>query len=177
MKHVALLRGINIGGRNKVAMPILKNLFERAGFLNVQTYINSGNVIFDLPENQNDEQWPEKIEKIIEQEFGFSVPVVVRSAKNLQNVLSACDAEWQNSPEEKTNIMFLWPEADDENILNQLESTDKDIVRYADGAVIWHTWQADFNKSGLAKLAKNPLYKKMTIRNINTLRKLAELTS
>ena len=45
-KYIALLRGINISGKNKVSMPLLKVAFEELGFLNVSTYINSGNVLF-----------------------------------------------------------------------------------------------------------------------------------
>ena len=47
MTYVALLRGINVGGNNKVEMARLKKVFESLGFINVRTYINSGNVIFD----------------------------------------------------------------------------------------------------------------------------------
>ncbi len=72
MKFIALLRGINVGGKNKVAMAELKKCFEEAGFNNVMTYINSGNVIFESA--QTDVSKLVRIcEATVEKRFGFHV--------------------------------------------------------------------------------------------------------
>ncbi|GGA69377.1 DUF1697 domain-containing protein [Ornithinibacillus halotolerans] len=76
MSYVALLRGINLGKRNKVDMKSLKSLFEEMGFQNVRTYIQTGNVLFD--ELICDE---EQIETQLKNTFGFDIPVTVRSIR------------------------------------------------------------------------------------------------
>lgn len=75
MKHVALLRGINVGGNRKIPMRELKATFERLGHSGVQTYIQSGNVIF-----QAEEVDVEAIQQAIRTDFGFDVPVILRRA-------------------------------------------------------------------------------------------------
>ncbi|QFP77931.1 DUF1697 domain-containing protein [Deinococcus sp. AJ005] len=75
MKHVALLRGINVGGHHKIRMSDLRVVFEGLGFTVVQTYIQSGNVVFEAGAPE-----VELIEAAIEKEFGFRVNVILRSA-------------------------------------------------------------------------------------------------
>lgn len=88
--HVALLRGINVGGRKKVSMPVLKALFESMGFGGVRTYINSGNVVFGAADSASSiESLTGGIEREIEKTFGFPVDVVVRSAADLERILAA----------------------------------------------------------------------------------------
>ncbi len=70
MKYVAFLRGINVGGKNKVKMETLREVCASIGFENVKTYINSGNVIFETRKT-DDLKLAEKIEKAIEKEFGL----------------------------------------------------------------------------------------------------------
>jgi uncharacterized protein (DUF1697 family) len=78
MRYISILRGINVGGNRKIPMADLKSLFGKIGFANVQTYIQSGNVIFDSEET--DIRILElKIQKIITETFGFDVPVIVRT--------------------------------------------------------------------------------------------------
>lgn len=69
MIYIALLRGINVGGNNKVAMLELRSVFEQAGMKNVTTYINSGNVIFESELSKN--KLASMLELAIEQKFGF----------------------------------------------------------------------------------------------------------
>jgi uncharacterized protein (DUF1697 family) len=83
--HVALLRGINVGGRNKLPMKQLVPLFEQAGCKNVQTYIQSGNVIFRASDAVA-RRIPTVVAKAIADQFGYSIPVVVRDAKSLDRI-------------------------------------------------------------------------------------------
>ena len=75
-RFVALLRGINVSGKNKIPMAELKKDFENLGFAEVKTYLNSGNVIFSSQEERT-EKLTEQIEIMIEEQFGFQVPVFV----------------------------------------------------------------------------------------------------
>ena len=78
MKMVALLRGINVGGNRKVPMLKLIALAEDSGFTEVKSYINSGNLVFEVGKMKPD-QVAAKLEKAIEKEFGFKVDVIVRT--------------------------------------------------------------------------------------------------
>ena len=82
MTYLALLRGINVGGKNKVEMARLKTLFESIGCSDVRTYINSGNVIFT--NGRVAARLRTSIEKAIAQEFGFDVRVVLRDLDSHQ---------------------------------------------------------------------------------------------
>lgn len=83
MNYIALLRGVNVGGNNKVPMPALKKCFADAGFQNVMTYINSGNVIFDSEERAISELTA-YCETILQNTFGFEIGLaVVRPAQDI----------------------------------------------------------------------------------------------
>mgnify|MGYP000944190069 CR=1 FL=1 len=97
MKYIALLRGVNVGGNNKVPMSELKRCFEKAGFRNVSTYINSGNVLFESEESD--------ILKLIsicreflEIEFGFPIGLSVISGGALKDALEHAPDWWGNDP-------------------------------------------------------------------------------
>lgn len=177
-KYVALLRGINIGGRNKVDMKKLKAMFETAGYTNVLTYINSGNVIFETSTQLGSAVTLEaaKIEKLIEHDFGFKVRVVLRSAKNIKMLCEKIPNDWQDNKQQRTYVIFLWEDYCNKDSLNLIEVTKGvDDVSYLDGAIVWHYDKKFTNKSGMRNFLKSPLYKHMTARNINTVRKLGEL--
>jgi len=82
--YVALMRGINIGGRNKISMTLLKKHTQDAGFTDVETYINSGNLIFTSSE-QDPLVVSEKIEKLIKRHFDLDVPVLIKSKEHIQS--------------------------------------------------------------------------------------------
>jgi len=81
-----MLRGINVSGYKKIKMEELRLLYESLGFQNVQTYIQSGNVVFQSP-NPNTSELSHKIESCIAGHFGYSVSVLVRSRSDLRRVL------------------------------------------------------------------------------------------
>jgi uncharacterized protein (DUF1697 family) len=84
--YISLLRGINVSGQKKIRMADLKSLYESLGFGNVQTYVQSGNVIFNSPE-QDIAKLRNSIEMQIETTFGFSVPVLIRTADDFQHII------------------------------------------------------------------------------------------
>ncbi len=89
MKQVSLLRGINVSGHKKIKMAALKALYEQLGFTQVVTYIQSGNVVFEtsLRSRRNLQA---KIAQGIAAEFGFSVPVVLRTGSELGRIVAEC---------------------------------------------------------------------------------------
>lgn len=174
MRYVALLRGINVGGNNRVEMARLRNSLESLGLTEVSTYINSGNIFFTS--NKSVAILTKLIEDAIESEFGFHVHVVLRDKPNITALVKAIPTKWINDSSAKADVLFLWEDVDKQSVLKELTIKEGiDDVRYVPGAVIWHVDRADAGKSGLMKIIGTPLYKKVTIRNVNTTRKLAEL--
>ncbi|MCP3981788.1 MAG: DUF1697 domain-containing protein [bacterium] len=84
--HVALMRGINVGGKNKLPMKDLVTLFVDAGCTDVQTYIQSGNVVFHAPRDTL-RHIPQRVSAAIADRFGYAVPVVLRSAAELRKTV------------------------------------------------------------------------------------------
>jgi uncharacterized protein (DUF1697 family) len=172
MKYVALIRGINVGGNNIVSMSKLKGTFELLGYTNVVTYINSGNVVFET--NTGDEgKIAKSVEKEIEKDFGFSVNVLVRDAQNIKDICNKIPKTWKNDADEKTDVMFLWQDLHNPKILTDL-GFNKAIENaiYVGGAVVWNIERKNYSKSKIPKLIGTKTYKLMTVRNVNTVRKL-----
>ncbi|MGH8953256.1 MAG: DUF1697 domain-containing protein [Acidimicrobiia bacterium] len=174
MTYLALLRGVNVGGKNKVEMARLKKVFESIGFGEVRTYINSGNVIF--VDDRAATKLRSLIEKAIAAEFGFSVRVVLRDLDSVELVTKAIPASWRDDSTMRCYVMFLWEEADEPTVLERLTiKEDLDDVKYVPGAVIWRVDRDKLTRSGMMRLTSDELYKAMTIRNVNTVRKLADM--
>jgi len=172
MKYIALLRGINVGGNRKVEMKKLKSLFESLGFENISTYINSGNVIFESSKKQNLIQ--KEIEAGIEKEFGFAVAILLKTEKEMQNIATAIPADWQNDKEYKADVAYLFPEIDSRKIMADLPFRREYLdVRYVKGALLWHLDRKNYNHSHLNKIIGHRLYQLVTVRNVNTARRLA----
>ena len=104
--YVALLRGINVGGKNKLPMPDLVALCTEAGGSAVQTYIQSGNVIFQA-DAEAAATLPAKLSTLITERFGCRVPIVLRSASQLDAVVRSNPYLTQGVPEEALHVMFL----------------------------------------------------------------------
>lgn len=170
--YVALLRGINVGGNKKVEMTKLKQVFEKLGFEGVSTYINSGNVIFSSKATPS----VANIEAVLKKSFGFAIAVVLRDAASIAKVAKAIPKGWENNPEVKTDVLFLWDEYNKKSSLSLLvPHLEADQLKYVDGAIIWSINRKLHTKSGVKKFIGTPLYKNMTARNVNTVRKLAEI--
>lgn len=173
MRYVALLRGINVGGKNKVDMKQLKAVFEQAGMTNVSTYINSGNVLFET-DVESRHEITAKLERAIEIAFGFFVKVLVKSQNDIAIIAAALPATWLNDLTMKCDVMFLWEVIDDVSIVEKVAiNPEVDRVKYVPGALLWSVDRKHATKSGVLKLVGTNTYAHITIRNCNTLRKLA----
>lgn len=172
LKYIALLRGINAGKLRRVDMKKLKLVFENLDYTNVSTYINSGNIIFESTKTKN--TVTAEIEKTLKKEFGFEIPALVKTKKEIQKIAEAVPAKWQNDKQQRTDIAYLFKEIDSEKIVRELPfNTEFVDLRYIKGAVFWNILRKDYGKSRLNKLIGSKFYKFMTLRNVNTARFLA----
>src|ERR1043165_2092697 len=106
MKYVAFLRGINVGGKNKVKMETLREACAALGFENVKTYINSGNMIFETSKS-NDTKLAEKIEKAIEKEFSLNIKTMVRSIAEIEDIVKNNPFDGQFENDKDLHVFFL----------------------------------------------------------------------
>ena len=96
-QHVALLRGINVGGKNLIKMAELKACFEKLGFTSVATYIQSGNVLFTSGESAST-KLNLRIEKVLATTFNYRASVVLRSRKQLKKIVKSAPKGFGSSP-------------------------------------------------------------------------------
>lgn len=175
MVYIALLRGINVGGKNKVDMKTLKQTFETAGMNDVNTYINTGNIIFSNHTLAKAEL-PHVLEEAIYKEFSIHINVIVRSIDEIRGVVEAIPDTWKNDKDMKSDVLFLWEEIDEASILEHLVIKPHiDTVHYIPGAVLWSVDKNNAAKSGLTRIVGTKWYKQITVRNVNTVRKIYEL--
>jgi uncharacterized protein (DUF1697 family) len=172
---VALLRGVNVGGNNMISMKSLKESFEAMGFTNVSTYINSGNIIF-----QSKEDDPRKLEKKIEQmlsnDYQLESKVVLRSLPEMEKLVKTLPQNWGDNSDWRFNVIFLRHSIDSEKILDELPAnSDIEEVLYRPGTLLWSVQASEANRSKFVKLSTRKSFKDMTVRNLNTTRKLYEL--
>ena len=174
MIYVALLRGINVGGNNPVEMKKLKVSFETIGFRNVVTYINSGNIVF---EEKQDNQYviARKAEEAIMRDFQLDVKVLIRNFNDFKTICRELPAGWVKNEMMRTDVMFLWEKYDSPEVLEKLKISPVDHVMYVPGAVLWNVEGKDYSKSSMVKLVGTDLYRNITIRNANTVRKIFQI--
>jgi uncharacterized protein (DUF1697 family) len=107
MVYIALLRGINVGGNNKINMKELKSTFERVGLGNVVTYINTGNIIF-TDDSRTAPEISALLEEAIASDFGLSIKVMVRTIEQIGAIMAALPELWTNDGEMKSDVLYLW---------------------------------------------------------------------
>jgi len=172
VRHVALLRGINVGGGNKVDMAALRSAFEAAGFTDVVTYLNTGNVVFTGKASVK------ALESVVAGAAGFDVPVLLRSGAELATVVEAIPAAWVASKDDRCEVLFLGREDDDPGVVDQLvHNPEVEELAYVPGAVLWHLDRTRHTKSRMTTMIGTDLYRRMSVRSAGTVRKLVALTA
>lgn len=175
VRYIALLRGINVGGNNKIVMADLKAAFERS-FQNVITYINSGNVLFD---SVLDGVTVKTVcEALIVETFGLDILVCVISAVDLAEALLHAPEWWNKSPEARHDAFFVIPPMSAAEICDHVgvvkEACEK--VAYYNRVIFWSAPMATFSRTRWAKISQDKaMYRAITVRNANTTLKLAKL--
>jgi uncharacterized protein (DUF1697 family) len=175
MRYVALLRGVNVGGANKVDMTALASAFEAAGMDSVHSYINSGNMIF-ATHVADRRRLEDSLRTTVRQATGLDIDLQLRDADELDAIVQALPSAWRNDDSMKCDIVFLHPDVDRAGILEELGPRPgiEDAI-YVAGAVIWRVDRKDAARSRLTRMMGTPLYKRVTVRNCNTVRKLLDL--
>jgi uncharacterized protein (DUF1697 family) len=173
-RWIALLRGVNVGGGNKIAMPALRVSCEGCGFERVGTYIQSGNVVFDA--KGDEASVTAALRKLLAEEHGLKVPVVVRTAKEMDRLAESHPGLKDGVDPRYLHIVFL------DKKVKQADVKGVDPARYepdmfeVEGCEIYVTYP---NGSGRSKLTIEVFEKAFgataTARNVNTVRALIEL--
>jgi uncharacterized protein (DUF1697 family) len=175
MRYVALLRGINVGGKSIVRMADLKECIEELGYDNVSTFIASGNVLFETPE-RNAAKLESAIERALERRFKLPITVVVRSRAEIGRIVKAIPAKWIGNESVRVYVAFLRRTRDGRKLARELAPRDGvDELVATKSALMWATRRDALTRSGLQKLPGSAAYKDMTLRNLNTTLKLREL--
>lgn len=173
--YLAFLRGINVGGKGLIKMTELKASLEASGLSDVQTYIQSGNVIFrsDLTKKKS----AELITATIDRAFKLTVAVAVFRQDEWRDIIASAPSRWGNDNTRKHNLLIMIEPSDVDATIAAIGQLKPGIEAIEPGrGVIYQSisW-AKFGQTTSGKLASNPIYKQMTIRNYNTAVKLAAL--
>jgi uncharacterized protein (DUF1697 family) len=175
MTWVALLRGVNVGGRNLMKMPALKACLEDEGFDRVETFIQSGNIVFRTARTSVS-RLTVQLENAIERTFGISSRVVVVSRDRLKTVIDEAPAAWRSRSDLRRNIAFLRPPVTAAAALREVDARPGvDTVDAGKGVLYMTTTLRDAAKSRLPKIVTKPVYREMTIRTCGTCQKILAL--
>ena len=176
MNYVALLRGINVGGHSLIKMAELKTCLQEAGFENVSTYIQSGNVLFSSDE-KDELKLAKQIEKAIEKTFKLPVRVVVISQERMNDIVAKIPKEWGKQDGWRYYCLFLLPPYDAKQGVVDFGELKPDIETLVagDGVLYQSNDMAHYGKATISKMLGKPMYKEMTIRNYNTTLKIKAL--
>lgn len=172
---IALLRGINVSGQKKISMAELRTLLSNAGFTGVQTYIQSGNVVFRL-DVKDEKSIAETISKAILKQFGFDVSVLVKTPEDFQTIFEA--SPFSDEALKKSYFMLLFDEPKPE-LAEQIKqlSTSEEQFTITENCIYFFS----LNGYGKTKFNNNFFERKLNIiataRNYNTMLKLLSLSA
>ena len=168
--HLALLRGINVGGKNTLPMKSLTKVLEQNGFDNVITYLQTGNVIFNSASNALGED----ISRLIEQEFGFQAQVLVLDKPAFKEAVIANPFKPENGKDAHIYFCKSKPKAD----ITKIKSIKVDSEEYAIlGNVFYLLAPNGIGRSKLVSNLESHLGVPATGRNLNTINKVLNLMS
>jgi uncharacterized protein (DUF1697 family) len=175
VRYIALLRGINVGGKTLIKMADLKDCVGALGFENVSTYIASGNVLFESPE-RDAAKLERKIERAVEQRFRLPVTVVVLDRATYGRIVKAIPKSWVGAKSVRANVAFVRRGTDAKQVVRELQPDPAiEEVKAINGAILWATKRNALNRSVMRKLIGGAAYKQLTVRNLNTTLKLQDL--
>lgn len=178
MKYILFLRGINISGKNKISMPLLKTFLQENGFKNVITYINSGNIILESEITSKD-ILSQKVFNVIKEKFNLEIPVYVTTENELNNVVNNSPTWWDTGDKNiYNNLIFIIPPATYEEIYATVgtPSIDIDVIMENNNHIFWSFDLKNYRKSNWwIKTASTEIKDKITIRTANTVKKVLEL--
>ena len=175
MKYIALLRGINISGKNKISMSELKRALEENGYENVSTYLNSGNVIFETKQKSKD-IIAKDIYNIVKATFNLEIPIFIMTAVELEDILDN-NPNWWGTGDKSIydNLIFIIPPIKYAEVYAILGEPSENIEEYKN-SVFWSYDLKNYRKSNWwCKTASTNIKDNITIRTANTMKKLLEI--
>lgn len=176
MRYILLLRGINVGGKNKVSMGDLKELLLNEGFEDVSSYINSGNLFFTSI--QSSENCISKIRNLLENNYDFSIPFALISKEAYLEERSELP-DWWYGELARRDVLFIPNQIDKSDIIDFINESQfyNEVVHIGRNAIFWGKYdESEYLKSTYhKKLIKQDFYKKITIRNGKTYEKIVEI--
>ncbi len=171
-QYIVLLRGVNISGKNKIGMPVLKKELEDAGFSDVSTYLNSGNILLSAEDGNIRNQ----IEKIIREKFDLDIPVYVVEEDKLKELLFRAPNWWNSGDKTRyDNLIFILSDDRPEDICEQIgePSDGLEEIQICDNVIFWTFDRTRYQKcKWWKKTASDGIAEKLTIRTANTILKL-----
>ena len=177
-RYIALLRGVNISGKNRVPMAKLKKCFEALGFTEVKTCLNSGNVVFSGEETDAAELTAQ-IERMIRRQFGLDIPVFVLLQEDLADILRHAPDWWGTENQEiYDNLVFILPPAAFSDFYREIGEPKEGLEQIQEYrmAVFWSFNRKDYQKTNWwPRTASAPIGDRLTIRTANTVRRIAEM--
>jgi len=173
--YIALLRGINVSGQKKVLMGDLRELLNNLSFKNVQTYIQSGNIVFQSKET-NKSILESKISKLITDKYKFQVPILIKRREDLKNIVAHCPFKEDKKEKSYFTLLNSTPEQSLMDKLNNLNIDNETILVEKDCVYFFSN-----TGYGRAKCNNNFIERQLkvraTTRNYKTLNKLLEMTN
>jgi uncharacterized protein (DUF1697 family) len=177
-EYLTLLRGINVGGNALVKMGDLKAALTDAGFTDVRTYIQSGNVFVTTPERSR-VKVAGAVATVIEKAFGHKVGVVAFTKADWKQVVGAAPKWWGTGDGWKHDLYVLIPPFEMRKVVTSIGDPTVDIekIEAGKGVVYVSLVIAKHGRTAVSKIVGKPIYKQLTIRNYNTSTKLLGLFS
>jgi uncharacterized protein (DUF1697 family) len=175
-RYLALLRGINVGGRNPVPMTALRACLERGGFDDVITYIQSGNVVFGSPPTSN-ASLTRRVEAMLSEEFSYAASAVVLSTSQVRTVVERAPSGFGDEPARFAyDVIFLKPPLKAAAAMKHVAvKPEVDTAAQGSGALYFSRLKTRATESRLSRIVSSPIYPNITIRNWRTTTKLLEM--
>ena len=180
MEYVALLRGINVGGNNKVVMSELRAQIAAAGFGHVRTYINSGNLLFEAEDQASREDVAQAVEDILARHYDFPIRLALLTAQDYLVQLDELP-DWWHGEVARRDALFYTRGLDRHHVRERIEAMElgDEAVYFGEHAVFWGKFdEKSFLKTAYHKrLLREDFYRQVTIRSGSTIEKIAALLS
>ena len=180
MEYVALLRGINVGGKNKVVMSELREQIAAEGFGHVRTYINSGNLLFEAEATVPREDVAQAIEDLLARHYDFPIRLALLTA---QDYLAQLDElpDWWHGEVARRDALFYTRGLDRDHVRERIEAMElgDEAVYFGEHAIFWGKFdEKSFLKTAYHKrLLREDFYRQVTIRSGSTVEKIAAMLS
>lgn len=177
IKYIALLRGINISGKNKIVMNELKEEFAKLEYEGTITYLNSGNVIFESDIDDKN-LIKDNIQSMLKDKFGLDIPTYIITSQELEELLNNHPEWWGNDDKEiYDNIIFIIPPTTCNDVFNAIGSPNEfEKIKEYKNNIFWSYSLKNYRKTNWwSKTASTEISNSLTIRTANTIKKILEI--